>query len=232
MGRQGLSKDQNGKTSYYTSVADALQAEMGDQTTPMDVYVLSDASVTQEALTDEHIRLTTAKGVDLKIHSEVDGMIVKETQNEDGSKTYELVEDSALAAPTVVVKANATKVHAGDTITLTATPQHPENVTYAYVWYKDGVALEGETAATLQVSEDGSYAVGIVAMKTDGAATLYSAQARSQSIDCTIEPHQYVWTVIKEATTTAEGLRQQICSICKRVGAEETLPKLSVSSDR
>lgn len=224
--------DQNGKTSYYTSVADALQAEMGDQTTPMDVYVLSDASVTQEALTDEHIRLTTAKGVDLKIHSEVDGMIVKETQNEDGSKTYELVEDSALAAPTVVVKANATKVHAGDTITLTATPQHPENVTYAYVWYKDGVALEGETAATLQVSEDGSYAVGIVAMKTDGAATLYSAQARSQSIDCTIEPHQYVWTVIKEATTTAEGLRQQICSICNRVGAEETLPKLSVSSDR
>ena len=74
-------------------------------------------------------------------------------------------------------------------------------MTYAYVWYKDGVALEGETAATLQVSEDGSYAVGIVAMKTDGAATLYSAQARSQSIDCTIEPHQYVWTVIKEATT-------------------------------
>ena len=42
-------------------------------------------------------KLTTAKGVELDVNSDVDGMIVKETVNADGSKTYELVSGSELA---------------------------------------------------------------------------------------------------------------------------------------
>ena len=40
----------------------------------------------------ENVILTVAPGVVLEVTSGIDGMIVKETVHEDGSKTYELVD--------------------------------------------------------------------------------------------------------------------------------------------
>ena len=47
---------------------------------------------------------------------------------------------------------------------LTAKPSHDlAGVTYIYQWYKDGTPIEGETGATLTVSQSGSYTVKVKA---------------------------------------------------------------------
>lgn len=236
--------DSNGQTSYYADVNDALSANEADAADPVNIYVLGDSQVDSEALKNQNVKLTTAKGVELDVNSDVDGMIVKETVNADGSKTYELVANSELAAPGVVVKADKTSVHAGETITLTAVADHEEQgVTYSYAWYKDGQLMAEQTSDILKVTESGVYTVKVTAAKTDGDVTLTSEAAESTGTTCTVEPHRYdgawkndenshwqecdcgqkgneaahefgQWVVTKEATASEQGSREKACQVC------------------
>lgn len=244
--------DNNGQTSYYTSVSDALSANAAAQN-PVNIYVLGDSQVDSEALKNQNVKLTTAKGVELDVNSDVEGMIVKETVNADGSKTYELVSGSELAAPEVTVAADKTSVHAGETITLTAVADHEEQgVTYSYAWYKDGILIAGESTKTIKVTESGIYTVKVTAIKTDGDVTLTSEAAESAGTACTVEPHQYgdqwkndeedhwqecqcgekanlaahefgQWVVTKEATASEQGSREKVCQVCGYT-VTETIP--------
>ncbi|MFR8071227.1 MAG: PKD domain-containing protein [Anaerovoracaceae bacterium] len=236
--------DSNGQVSYYADVNDALSANEAAAADPVNIYVLGDSQVDSEALKNQNVKLTTAKGVELDVNSDVDGMIVKETVNADGSKTYELVSGSELAAPEVTVAADKTSVHAGETITLTAVADHEEQgVTYSYAWYKDGQLLAEQTSDTLKVTESGIYTVKVTATKTDGDVTLTSEAAESTGITCTVEPHRYdgawkndenshwqecdcgqkgneaahefgQWVVTKEATASEQGSREKACQVC------------------
>ena len=245
--------DSNGQVSYYADVNDALNANEAAAADPVNIYVLGDSQVDSEALKNQNVKLTTAKGVELDVNSDVDGMIVKETVNADGSKTYELVSGSELAAPEVTVAADKTSVHAGETITLTAVADHEEQgVTYSYAWYKDGILIAGESTKTLKVTESGIYTVKATAIKTDGDVTLTSEAAESAGAACTVEPHQYgdqwkndeedhwqecqcgekanlaahefgQWVVTKEATASEQGSREKVCQVCGYT-VTETIP--------
>lgn len=245
--------DSNGQVSYYADVNDALNANEAAAADPVNIYVLGDSQVDSEALKNQNVKLTTAKGVELDVNSDVDGMIVKETVNADGSKTYELVSGSELAAPEVTVAADKTSVHAGETITLTAVADHEEQgVTYSYAWYKDGILIAGESTKTLKVTESGIYTVEVTAIKTDGDVTLTSEAAESAGTACTVEPHQYgdqwkndeedhwqecqcgekanlaahefgQWVVTKEATASEQGSREKVCQVCGYT-VTETIP--------
>lgn len=245
--------DSNGQVSYYADVNDALNANEAAAADPVNIYVLGDSQVDSEALKNQNVKLTTAKGVELDVNSDVDGMIVKETVNADGSKTYELVYGSELAAPEVTVAADKTSVHAGETITLTAVADHEEQgVTYSYAWYKDGILIAGESTKTLKVTESGIYTVKVTAIKTDGDVTLTSEAAESAGTACTVEPHQYgdqwkndeedhwqecqcgekanlaahefgQWVVTKEATASEQGSREKVCQVCGYT-VTETIP--------
>ena len=223
--------NQDGKTAYYGNVEDALKANDSSAASNVNIYVIKDSAIGQEALASKNVRLTTAKGVELQIRSDVEDMIVKETLNADGSKTYELVEASQLKAPSVEIHADRTSAHAGETITLSAVAAHDEKVAYSYAWYKDGVLLTDANNAELSVTEGGDYTVVVTASKQNGNEILYSAETTSVPIRCTIEPHDYVWKVVKEATETADGLRQQVCTICGDVKAEEVIPALKTAGD-
>lgn len=245
--------DSNGQVSYYADVNDALNANEAAAADPVNIYVLGDSQVDSEALKNQNVKLITAKGVELDVNSDVDGMIVKETVNADGSKTYELVSGSELAAPEVTVAADKTSVHAGETITLTAVADHEEQgVTYSYAWYKDGILIAGESTKTLKVTESGIYTVKVTAIKTDGDVTLTSEAAESAGTACTVEPHQYgdqwkndeedhwqecqcgekanlaahefgQWVVTKEATASEQGSREKVCQVCGYT-VTETIP--------
>ena len=81
--------NKGGSTSYYADVNEAL-AENTESTDPVDIYILSNSEVGSEALKSENVKIITANGVELEVESNVDGMKVIETVNDDGSKTYAL----------------------------------------------------------------------------------------------------------------------------------------------
>ena len=117
-------------------------------------------------------------------------MIVMETTNQDGSKTYELVkntQDVELSAPTVTLSADRTHVYTGEKITLTANASHSDpSVTLKYVWYKGGKVMSGASENTLTVTESGSYSVGVVAIKKGDGSNYSSEEGLSNVISCTV----------------------------------------------
>lgn len=178
--------DRDGETAYYADVNEALNANTGDAD-ELRVYVLGNSQVGSEALESEKVKLIAADGVELKVTSAVGDMIVQETVNEDGSKTYELVSAEQFAAPKVTLSADRTEVEAGETILLTAKAIHEEDgVTYSYAWYKDGKLIEGAQADTLKVTESGSYTVKVTAHKSAEGVTLNSAEVESAAVRCTV----------------------------------------------
>ena len=178
--------DRDGETAYYADVNEALNANTGDAD-ELRVYVLGNSQVGSEALESEKVKLIAADGVELKVTSAVEDMIVQETVNEDGSKTYELVSAEQFANPEVTLSADRTEVEAGETILLTAKAIHEEDgVTYSYAWYKDGQLIEGAQADTLKVTESGSYTVKVTAHKSAEGVTLNSAEVESAAVRCTV----------------------------------------------
>lgn len=189
--------DQEGKTSYYKDVNDALAANVDNAGTaedPVNIYVLGDAEIGSEALESENVKLTTVEGVELKVSSNVDGMIVKETNNDDGSKTYELITAEDFNAPEVNVTADpkSAKAHEGEFVLLTAEITDPDgDVKYSYEWYKDGDLLDGQNEASLEVKESGSYMVKVTVRKTQTDGSVLSAEKSSEAVTCSIEAHDY-----------------------------------------
>lgn len=178
--------DRDGETAYYADVNEALNANTGDAD-ELRVYVLGNSQVGSEALESEKVKLIAADGVELKVTSAVEDMIVQETVNEDGSRTYELVSAEQFANPEVTLSADRTEVEAGETILLTAKAIHEEDgVTYSYAWYKDGQLIEGAQADTLKVTESGSYTVKVTAHKSAEGVTLNSAEVESAAVRCTV----------------------------------------------
>ena len=92
-----------------------------------------------------------------------------------------------LDAPKVALTADKAEpgVHAGDTVTLTANPEHAlGGVTYTYQWYKGREKIDGAIEKMLEVSnKDGEYTVDVVAH--DGRDA--SAAATSNSITLSFE---------------------------------------------
>ena len=186
--------DQDGKTSYYRSVQEALEANTSDAE-DLHIYVLADSQVDRETLESEKVALTTAPGVTMQVQSSLEGWIVQATANADGSTTYRLVAAGTanLADPAVTVQAGQTTVHAGETIGLTAEAScGTPGVTYRYEWYRDGALLPGENGPALTVSASGSYTVQVTACleQADGT-TLYSHVVESSPVACTVTPHEY-----------------------------------------
>ena len=100
--------DRDGKTTYYNTVKVADQAGRREI---FRIYVNENSSIKQKKSFGKHNMLTK---VVLEVTSGIDGMIVKETVHEDGSKTYELVNAEELSAPkNVTVTADCKTVHIG-----------------------------------------------------------------------------------------------------------------------
>ena len=225
--------DQNGKTSYYKDVNDALAANAdgaGTPENPVNIYILDDAEISREALESKNVKLTTAKDVKLKVSSNVEGMIVKETANADGSKTYELVDAMQLAAPKVEVTADpaSASAHEGESILLTAQATHEDgDVTYSYEWYKDGKLLDGQDGETLDAKESGDYTVKVTAhKKVQDDGYVLNAERESDPVTCTIAPHDYEWKY-------DETNHWQECTICdgKNGTAAHTFGEWNVTAE-
>lgn len=106
-------------------------------------------------------------------------------ENDAVSEKITLVPVWVLNAPEVTLTADKTTVTEGESITLTAQAVHgAAGATFTYAWYKDGVLIEGQTGATLTVTESGSYLVKVSAI--DGSLT--SAQIESEAVTCTVNP--------------------------------------------
>lgn len=243
--------DQNGETAFYTDVDEALKANTGSAD-DVHIYVLGDSEISGEALESQKVKLTAAYGVRLKVTSKVEDMIVLETTNADGSKTYELVSEGQFVAPQVTLSADRTQAHIDETITLTAKAVHEEtDVTYSYEWYKDGEQIENQTDAVLKITESGTYTVKVTAYKAQNGSVLHSAEVESAPVTCTLD-HTYgdnwkfdesnhwhecfcgakdglqehtfgAWKVTKEPTATEPGSRERTCSVCGYT-EKETVP--------
>lgn len=83
-----------------------------------------------------------------------------------------------LNEPTVSLGSDNPVPVEGETVTLTATAEHPgTGVTLTYTWAKDGTTIDGETGSTLAVTEDGTYTVTVTA--TDPSELTASATAET-----------------------------------------------------
>lgn len=163
-----------------------------------------------------------------------------------------------LSAPTVTIDASVTSVHEGsnDTFELEAKPGHVlDNVSFSYVWLRDGVVVEGATTAKLTTDVPGSYTVHVTASGND---VLASDGAESAAVLCSVEPHEAAtwssdesshwkvcatcgtdfehaehswgeWTIVQKPEANAEGKRERTCSICGFV-ASETISALGDES--
>ena len=238
--------DRDGKTTYYNTVEEALGSNTEDGN--IHIYINENSSVKQEALEGENVILTVAPGVVLEVTSGIDGMIVKETVHEDGSKTYELVNAEELSAPkNVTVTADCKTVHIGKKIRLKASAEH--DTKHLYRWYKDGALLNGAVSAELEVTESGNYAVEVFAVLEKDGTTLTSLGAKSDPVKCTVTPHEYEekwssdgkvhwhecticknktdvaehtfgeWKVTEKATEKKDGRKERSCTVC---GHKET----------
>ena len=75
----------DGKTTHYTTVDEALAANSETAAEPVEIFVMADSEMAPEGLAHKNIKITTAPGVELEVFSDVSGMIVKATENADGT---------------------------------------------------------------------------------------------------------------------------------------------------
>ena len=89
-----------------------------------------------------------------------------------------------IALPTVSVSPNALTVRSGSTTTFTATATSNMGSTgaFSYQWYKDGVALDGETNATLVATAGSSDAIYTVVATDPASATVGTTVSSSVSV--------------------------------------------------
>lgn len=125
-----------------------------------------------------------------------------------------------LNAPTVTLTADNNNVTYGTDITLTATATHAASVSYTYEWYKGGVKLDGEAAATLTletVAESGSYTVKVTA--SDGS----QSKTVEKSIEVSINKATPTLTVSAAEITYGHSLGDSALTGTAQSG-ETTVP--------
>lgn len=157
----------------------------------------------------------------------------------------------------VTLTADREAVHAGQSITLSASTTHEAaGAAYAYSWYRDGARLNVPSALTLTVSESGTYTVKVEVL-LDGKT---SAALESNAVTCAITAHAFgsgwasdathhwhacagcdekkdlalhtsdAGTVTKPATEAAAGERVFRCTVCGAALKTEAIPALPSSA--
>ena len=171
-------------------------------------------------------------------------------ENNVVTERMSLLASWVLNAPEVIVEADKTNVHVGESVTITATASHDlDEASFSYEWYKDGVLIEGESGNTLTVTESGEYSVKVTAAIADSGDSAYF---QSEGIACTVghsfaeewtsdenshwhacagcdeksdeAEHTFEWVIDKEATDTQTGSKHEECSVCGYKGAAVDIP--------
>lgn len=249
--RMGLAQD--GQDLKWVELYRVVFKTSNNQTTYKTIYVQPNGKIPADAAP-----APTLEGYTLAGWIPYGGSTLWDFEtNTVGKSPMSLLAAWQLNPPTVALSADKAAVHVGESITLTATPDHPiKNAVYSYAWYKDGELLEGETASTLTVTESGSYTVKVAA--TVGSQT---STVESEAVACTVEAHtsggdwQYDennhWhtcsvcgkpidqaahesdggVITTEPTETEAGMMTYSCKVCGKVLKTETIPAHGHSYD-
>lgn len=169
--------DESGNFVVYVKVTFSDNDETTDNDTIVNVAVGGKIDATQAPAFEK-------AGFSLSGWATEDGT-VWDMENGIVKENMTLIPVWSFDNPTVTLTADKTSVTEGESITLTATPAHGSaNAAFTYAWYKDGALIDGQTGATLTVTESGSYSVKVTASEGD----FISEQVESEAVNCTVNP--------------------------------------------